>query len=78
MFSYFCSSSKIYDISYSDFEIIEVVNNTIYRLLFYKISNFIELSDMEIHAINLLNNNEKIKIIKLLIDCMKQLIYYDK
>ena len=77
MFTYFCKSSKIYDISCCDFDIIEAVNIAIYRLLYYKISNFIELSEMEIHAITLLNNDEKNKIIRLLVECMQQLIYYD-
>lgn len=78
MFTYFCVSSKIYDISSCNFEIIKAVNTAIYRLLYYKISNFIELSDMEIHAIRLLNNDEKNKIILLLVECMQHLIYYNK
>ena len=88
MLNFFYKKNKIYhaasnhdidvDIDQDEFKIPnEIITDAIYRLLYHKISNYIEISEIEINSLLLLPYEKKIKIIKLFNDCIKNLISYN-
>lgn len=82
MLNFFYKKKKIYTIASNNDDVEfnetnEIVSDAIYKLLYHKISNYMEITEIEINSILLLPYETKIKIIKLLNDCIKNLISYN-
>lgn len=84
MLNYFYKKEKKYtapskyDADDDEFKIKnEAVTDAIYRLLYHKISNYIEINDIEINSLFLIPYQKQIKIIKLFNECIKNLISYN-
>jgi len=81
MFNFYFYRKKIYDTNHNDntgnTDINDIVNDAIYRLLYHKISNYTEITEIDMNSILLLPYENKIKILKLFNECIKNLISYN-